>query len=145
MLHLKLLLCCAVQSVSHCHLLVLHTVVWIASSPSSYLSLPTSLSPLVNTGLFSTFESSFCFLTIPSFHLLDPSNDNRVFVFLRLMSLNIILWKRKKESEVTESCLTLCDPKDGGPPGSSVHGRFQARILEWVAISFSKIFDCPRS
>ena len=42
-----------------------------------------------------------------------------------------------KESEVTQSCLTLCDPVDCGPPGSSVHGISQARILEWVAISFS--------
>ena len=36
-----------------------------------------------------------------------------------------------------QSCLTLCDPMDHGPPGSSVHGIFQARVLEWVAISFS--------
>ena len=36
-----------------------------------------------------------------------------------------------------QSCLTLCDPTDHGPPGSSVHGILQARILEWVAISFS--------
>ena len=35
------------------------------------------------------------------------------------------------------SCLTLCDPMDCGPPGSSVHGILQARILEWVAISCS--------
>ena len=35
---------------------------------------------------------------------------------------------------VTQSCLTLCDPKDCSPPGSSVHGIFQARILEWVAM-----------
>ena len=35
-------------------------------------------------------------------------------------------------------CLTLCDPMDCGPPGSSVYGIFQARILEWVAISFSR-------
>ena len=34
-------------------------------------------------------------------------------------------------------CLTLCDPMDSSPPGSSVHGILQARILEWVAISFS--------
>ena len=34
-------------------------------------------------------------------------------------------------------CLTLCDPTDGSPPGSSVPGILQARILEWVAISFS--------
>ena len=39
---------------------------------------------------------------------------------------------------VTQSCLTLYDPVDCSPPGSSVHGIIQARILEWVAISFSK-------
>ena len=38
-------------------------------------------------------------------------------------------------SEVTQSCLTLCDPEDCSPPGFSIHGIFQARILEWVAIS----------
>ena len=36
-----------------------------------------------------------------------------------------------------QSCLTLCDPIDGSPPGSPVPGSFQARTLEWVAISFS--------
>ena len=36
-----------------------------------------------------------------------------------------------------QSCLTLCDPIDGSPPGSSVHGIFQARVLEWGAIAFS--------
>ena len=45
-----------------------------------------------------------------------------------------LLW----ESEVPQSCLTLCDPMDCSPPGSSVHGILQARILEWVAISFSR-------
>ena len=44
--------------------------------------------------------------------------------------------KVKSVSEVTQSCLTLCDPTDGSPPGSSVPGILQARILEWVAISF---------
>ena len=39
---------------------------------------------------------------------------------------------------VAQSCPTLCDPMDCNPPGSSVHEIFQARILEWVAISFSK-------
>ena len=38
---------------------------------------------------------------------------------------------------VTQSCLTLCDSMDCSPPGSSVHGILQARIPEWVAISFS--------
>ena len=50
-----------------------------------------------------------------------------------------------KESEVTQSCPTLCDPMDCCLPGSSVHGIVQARILEWVAISFSKGSSQPRA
>ena len=42
------------------------------------------------------------------------------------------------KAKVAHSCLTLCDPMNCSPPGSSVHGIFQARILEWVAIYFSK-------
>ena len=44
----------------------------------------------------------------------------------------------ESESEVTQSCPTLCDPMDCSLPGSSVHGIFQARVLEWVATSFSR-------
>ena len=47
-------------------------------------------------------------------------------------------WREKSESEVAQSCQTLCDPMDCSPPGCSVHGIFQARILEWVAISFCR-------
>ena len=46
-------------------------------------------------------------------------------------------------SEVTQSCPTLCDPLDCSLPGSS-HGIFQARVLEWVAISFSRGSSPPR-
>ena len=42
----------------------------------------------------------------------------------------------ESECEVTQSCPTLCDHMDCSLPGSSVHGIFQARVLEWVAISF---------
>ena len=45
--------------------------------------------------------------------------------------------KVKSESEVAQSCLTLSDPMDCSLPGSSVHGIFQARVLEWGAIAFS--------
>ena len=45
--------------------------------------------------------------------------------------------KVKSEREVAQSCLTLCDPMDCSTPGSSVHGTFQARVLEWGAIAFS--------
>ena len=48
-----------------------------------------------------------------------------------------------KWSEVTQSCPTLCDPVDCSLPGSSVHGILQARILEWVAISFSRNLPDP--
>ena len=41
-------------------------------------------------------------------------------------------------AKLLELCLTLCDPVDGSPPGSSVPGILQARIVEWVAIPFSK-------
>ena len=51
---------------------------------------------------------------------------------------------RNDESEVAQSCPTLCDPVDCSPPGSSVHGILQARILEWVAISFSRGYSRPR-
>ena len=44
----------------------------------------------------------------------------------------------ENESEVAQLCPTLCDPVDCSPPGSSAHGILQARILEWVAISFSR-------
>ena len=46
--------------------------------------------------------------------------------------------KVKSESEVTQSCPTLSDPMDCSLPGSSVHGIFQARVLEWGAVAFSK-------
>jgi len=46
--------------------------------------------------------------------------------------------KVRSESEVTQSCPTLSNPMDCSLPGSSAHGIFQARVLEWVAIAFSK-------
>ena len=47
--------------------------------------------------------------------------------------------KVKSESEVAQSCPTPSDPMDCSPPGPSVHGIFQARVLEWGAIAFSDI------
>ena len=51
---------------------------------------------------------------------------------------------KESESEVALLFPTLCQPMDCSPPGSSVHGIFQARILEWVAISFSRRSSQPR-
>ena len=50
----------------------------------------------------------------------------------------------KKWSEVAQSCQTLCDPMDYSLPGSSVHGIFQAIVLEWIAIPFSRGSCQPR-
>ena len=50
--------------------------------------------------------------------------------------------KVKSEREVAQSCLTLRDPMDCSLPGSSIHGIFQARVLEWGAIAFSGISGC---
>ena len=63
--------------------------------------------------------------------------------------VNIWVWLldcmlRKSESEVAQSCLTLCNPTNCSLPGSSVRGIFQARVLEWVAISFSRGSSQPR-
>ena len=60
---------------------------------------------------------------------------------------SVQVWRTKnkwKWSEVTQSYPTLCDPVDCSQLGSSVHGIFQARILEWVAISFSRRSSWPR-
>ena len=49
--------------------------------------------------------------------------------------------KVKSESEVPQSCPTLSDPMDCSLPGSSIHGIFQARVLEWGAIAFSATLE----
>ena len=47
--------------------------------------------------------------------------------------------KVKSESEVAQSCPTLSDPMDCSLPGSSIHGIFEARVLEWGAVAFSEL------
>ena len=51
--------------------------------------------------------------------------------------------KVKSDSEVAQSCPTLSDPIDYSLPGSSIYGIFQARVLEWGAITFSSIYPTP--
>ena len=54
------------------------------------------------------------------------------------------LERKESESEVAQSCLTLCDPMNCSLPGPSIHGIFQARVLEWEAIAFSRGSFQPR-
>ena len=67
------------------------------------------------------------YLPLKSFHLIL----NEIEGLLRVLSRGVCVL-------VTQSCPTLCNPKNCSPPGSSVHGILQARMLEWVAIPFSK-------
>ena len=63
---------------------------------------------------------------------------------VKLVKMRWYTVEKKEESEVVQSCRTLCNPMDCRPPGSSVHGISQARILEWVATSFSRGTSWPR-
>ena len=54
------------------------------------------------------------------------------------------MYHSESESEVAQLCLTLCDPMDCSLPGSSIHGIFQGRVLEWVTVSFSRGSSWPR-
>ena len=65
---------------------------------------------------------------------------NFAILFLPLLFFFLIIVKVC----IAQSCLTLCSPMDCSPPGSSVHGISQARILEWIAIPFSRVSSQPR-
>ena len=64
----------------------------------------------------------------------SPSKNTGVGCHFLLQCMKV-----KSESEVAQSCPTLGDPMDCSLPGSSVHGIFQARVLEWVAVAFSEL------
>ena len=66
---------------------------------------------------------------------------NRVAIMVNKRVQNAV---KESESEVVQSCPTLCDPVDCSLPGFSIHGILQARILEWVTISFSRGSSRPR-
>ena len=65
----------------------------------------------------------------------SPGKNNGVGCHFLLQCMKV-----KSESEVAQSCLTLSDPMDCSLPGSSIHGIFQAGVLEWGAIAFSTIW-----
>ena len=76
--------------------------------------------------------------------VMKNTNTNQIDI---LLLDNLIIWykfKVKSESEVAQSCPTLCDPMDCSLPGSYLHGILQARVLEWGAISFSRGSSRPR-
>ena len=58
----------------------------------------------------------------------------------KIMASGLIAAAAAAAAKSCQSCLTLCDPIDSSPPGSSIPGILQARTLEWVAISFSSVW-----
>ena len=74
-------------------------------------------------------------------HVLSVShslNIWKLFYQQQISEASLPRLSEKNLKSLTQSCPTLCNPVDCSPPGSSVHGILQARILEWVAIWFSK-------
>ena len=69
----------------------------------------------------------------------SPSKNTGVGCYFLLQCMQV-----KSEREVSQSCPTLSDPMDCSLPGSSVHGIFQARVLEWGAIAFSEEEGCSK-
>ena len=69
---------------------------------------------------------------------LKESKTNSTPNSIPLIMKHALVWNAAAAAaKLLQSCLTLCDPIDGSPPGSPIPGTLQARTLEWVAISFS--------
>ena len=102
------------------------------SFPRSFLS-PCQSSPVIRTRQAGNHSASF--IVCSSGSAPEYSGDMPLFT-LTLLGYDEVL--------VTQSCPTLCDPMDCSSPGSFVCGILQARILEWVAISFSRGSSEPR-
>ena len=104
------------------------------------LSITNSWSLLKLMSIESMMPSNHLVLCHPLLFLLSVFPSIRVFSSGQSIGSVIGL----KQSEVAQSCPTLCDPMESSLSGSSIHGIFQARILEWVAISFSRASSRPR-
>ena len=86
------------------------------------------LKSLTTNPIISVISGSVCGLVVLS---MCP-----IFVFC-YMSCDFLMGAAAAAAKPLQSCPTLCDPRDGSPPGSPIPGILQARTLEWVAISFS--------
>ena len=120
---------------------VLHDMVLFCSlsSPSVTHALQHNHTAQPSQALYYPLQNSYS-------HLRTTSDKTCLKILGKIASLLVVLWCNYllTVSEVAQSCLTLCDPVDCSPPGSSVHGILQTRILEWVAISFSRGSSQPR-
>ena len=116
------------QGLNLCLLCLLH---WEADS--SPLALPRML--LAKLSCFSRVRH--CVIPQMEAYQAPPSPGFSRQEYWSGLPFPSAMHESENESEVAQSCLTPSDPMDWCPPGSSVHGIFQARVLEWVAIAFS--------
>jgi len=79
----------------------------------------------------------------PNLFEADTQMENKFFKHLSSLLKIGYLQAYTVTVKIAQSCLTLCDPMDCSLPGSSVHEIFQARVLEWIAISFSRDLPDP--
>ena len=114
---------------------------------SSWSSLSAPISPFLNCLLDPHIQHSFHVdqfnapsILAPNYHTHTNQSaskgEDSISVYVCVCVCVCVL--------ISQLCLTLCDPMDCSPPGSSVHGILQARILEWVAIPFSRGSSRPR-
>ena len=110
------------------------------------LKFAVKLYPISSECLIKSYYRGL-FITEQSSALTGGKGRKKVLSFLsgnNIIPIFLCLLESEKWSVVTQLCPTLCDPMHCSLPGSSIHGIFQARILEWVAISFSKGSCRPR-
>ena len=91
-----------------------------------------------------TLELTLCTQEEPACHNKDLGQPPKSKYGSLRLSTYFLPWQTQERKKVALSCLTLCHPMNCTPPGSSVHGILQARILEWVAIPFSRGSSWPR-
>ena len=121
-----------------CLLYLSHSSYWIIPS-SPHVTNVTSL----NCIFLYLSPFSYCYTQIYK-HLYKGGYNGLFYKNKIILQVWYVMRKYEmKWSEVAQSCPALCDPIDCGLSGSSIHGIFQARILEWVAISFSTGFSRP--
>ena len=111
---------------------------WPSSLIDSFYSCKSGLTYLI--GNFWKNDHLGLLSTALSFILLRASSPP----CLNRWSSYLGMWGGKLKVLVAQACPTLCDPVDCSPPGSSVHEILQARILEWVVISYSQGSSTPR-